>query len=76
MHSGLSDDFGVSYATFNEKCPKRFWSDDFIPGFDRLEQLGVLSADGFPEFAIGGSNILVSAPNRDRKSAAWADKAP
>jgi hypothetical protein len=58
MHSALRNDFGIRYAAFNEKRTKWLRLNDFIPGFDRLEQLRVLSAHGFPEYVFGGSNIL------------------
>jgi hypothetical protein len=75
MHPRLCDDVGFSYATFNEKGAKRVRLDDFIPWLDRLEQLGVLLADGFPEFVFRRLEHL-GAPDRDRKEAGWADKVP
>src|SRR6516162_3048967 len=75
MRPGLCDDDGVTHATFNEKRTKRVGLDDFIPGFDRPEQLRVCLANRFPEFFIRRLEHL-GAPNRDCKVATRADKAP
>jgi hypothetical protein len=75
VRPGLCDNDRVGHATFNEKRAKRVRLDDSVPGLDRLKQLSVLPADGFPEFAIRRFEQL-GAPNRDCKAARWADKTP
>ena len=60
MHSALRNDFGIRDAAFNEKRTKWLRLNDFIPGFDRLEQLRVLPAHGFPEFIFSPSFVISS----------------
>ena len=75
MYSRFCDDLGIGYATFDEQRMKRVRFDNFIPGFDRLQQFRVLLPDGVPECAIGRLEHLC-APDRDRKETVWAYKAP
>jgi hypothetical protein len=52
-HPGISSlRICSSSATFNQKRAMRVRVDDSIRGLDRLEQLSILPADGFPEFVI------------------------
>src|ERR1700751_5865899 len=75
MHSALRNDFGIRDAAFNEKRTKWLRLNDFIPGFDRLEQRRVLPVHGFPEYVFGGLEHL-GAPNRDGENTGWTYQAP